>query len=182
MSSGAERWALVHVDDLTWFVVEYRVWLIILAAVIGLAAPLLGAARRDLPRPAPSLVIRGGAMALAFSAATVAICSMLHFSDLRWLAPDQRKVVHLSAPGGILGFAKPMVVVVNSVAGIPAESQAAQVSVHTAIVCAFRGRSAASLLIRSSRPSAAGRLVRSRGGMGACGERWPAGRPGEGRR
>jgi hypothetical protein len=137
MSSGAERWALVHVDDWTWLVAEYRVWLITLAAVIGLAAPLLGAARRHVPRPAPSLIIRSGATALAFSAAAVAICSMLHFSDLRWLAPEQRKMVHLSAPGGLLSFAKPMVVVVNSVAGIPAELQAAQVSVHTAIVCAL---------------------------------------------
>ena len=83
MSSGAERWALVHVDDWTWLVAEYRVWLIALAAVIGLAAPLLGAARKHRPRPAPSLVIRSGAMALAFSAAAVAICSMLRPPQFR---------------------------------------------------------------------------------------------------
>jgi len=137
MSSGAARWAVVHLDDWTWLVAEYRVWLITLAAVIGLAAPLVGATRRHVPRPAPSLVVRSGAMAVAFSAATVTICSLLHFSDLRWLAPDQRKTAHLSAPGGIFSFAKPVVVVVNSVAGLPAELRATQVSVHTAIVCAF---------------------------------------------
>ena len=137
MGSGAARWALTHVDDWTWLVAEYRAWLITLAAVIGLAAPLLGAARKHVPRPAPSLVIRSGAMALAFSAATVTVCSLLHFSDLRWLAPDQRETVHLSAPGGLLGIAKPVVAVVNSVAGLPAEVRATQVSVHTAFVCAL---------------------------------------------
>jgi hypothetical protein len=137
MGSGVARWALVHLDDWTWLVAEYRVWLITLATVIGLAAPILGAARKHVPRPAASLVIRSGAMALAFSAATVTVCSLLHFSDLRWLAPDQRKSAHLSAPGGLLSFAKPVVTVVNSMAGIPAELRATQVSVHTAIVCAF---------------------------------------------
>jgi len=137
MSSGAARWALVHLDDWTWLVAEYRVWLITLAVVIGLAAPLLGAARKHAPRPAPSVVIRSGAMALAFSAAAVTICSLLHFSDLRWLAPDQRKTMHLSTPGGLLSFAKPVVVAVNSMADIPVELRATQVSVHTAIVCAF---------------------------------------------
>ncbi len=137
MSSGAARWALAHLDSWTWLIAEYRVWVIALATVIGLAAPLLGAARRDLPRPVPSLVIRSGAMALAFSAATVTICSLLHFSDLRWLPPGQRTAARVSAPGGLLSFAKPMVDVVNSVVGIPAEFRATQVSVHTAVVCAF---------------------------------------------
>ena len=137
MSSGAERWALVHLDGWTWLVAEYRVWLITLATVIGLAMPLLGAARKHLPRPAPSLLIRSGATALALSAATVAICSLLHFSDLRWLAPNQRTAVHLSAPGGLFSSAKPIVAAVNSIAGIPVEYRATQVSVHTAIVCAF---------------------------------------------
>src|SRR6201986_1215460 len=137
MSSGTARWALAHLDGWTWLVAEYRVWLITLATVIGLAVPLLGAARKHLPRPAPSLVIRSGAMALAFSAATVTVCSLLHFSDLRWLAPDQRKTVHLSAPGGLLSIAKPVVAVVNSVAGLPVEVRATQVSVHTAFVCAL---------------------------------------------
>jgi lysylphosphatidylglycerol synthetase-like protein (DUF2156 family) len=137
MSSSGTRWALVQLDGWTWLVAEYRVWLIALATAIGLAAPLLGAARKHLSRPAPSLVIRSGAMALAFSAATVAICSLLHFSDLRWLAPSQRTTAHLSAPGGLLSFSKPIVAVVNSIAGVPVEFRAAQLSVHTAIVCAF---------------------------------------------
>jgi hypothetical protein len=137
MSSGGARWALVHLDGGTWLVAEYRVWLITLATVIGLAAPLLGAARKKLPRPAPSLVIRSGAMALAFSAAAVAICSLLHFSDLRWLPPSQRTTAHLNAPGGLLSFSKPIVAVVNSISDIPPEFRATQLSVHTAIVCAF---------------------------------------------
>ena len=137
MGSGAARSALVHLNSLTWFVAEYRGWVITLATVIGLAAPLLGAARNHLSRPAPSVVIRSGAMALAFSAATVAICSLLHFSDLRWLAPSQRATVHLSAPGGVFSFSKPIVAVVNSIAGVPVEIRATQVAVHTAIACAF---------------------------------------------
>ena len=69
MSSGAARWALAQLDGWTWFAAEYRIWLITLATVTGLAVPLLVAARKQLPRPAPSLVIRSGAMALAFSRA-----------------------------------------------------------------------------------------------------------------
>ena len=137
MSSGAVRWVWVHLDGLTWLVAEYRGWLIILATVIGLAAPLLGAVRKHRPRPALSLVIRSGAMALGFSAAAVAICSLLHFSDLRWLPPSQRTTEHLSAPGGLLSAAKPIVTAVNSIAGIPVEFRATEVSVHTAIVCVF---------------------------------------------
>jgi hypothetical protein len=137
MSSGVARWALVHLNSWTWLVAEYRVWVIAIVTVAGLAAPLAGAARRDLPKPVPSLVIRSGAMALAFSAATVTVCSLLHFSDLRWLPPSQRSAVHVSAPGGVLSFAKPIVTAVNSVAGIPAEFRATQVSVHIAVVCAF---------------------------------------------
>ncbi len=137
MDIGAVRWTLVHLNDLTWLVAQYRVWLIILVTALGFAAPLLGASRRHQTRPAPSLVIRSGAMALAFSSALVTICSLLHFSDLRWLTPSQRGVTHLSSPGGVFSFAKPIVTVVNSVAGFPVEYRATQVAVHTAIVCAF---------------------------------------------
>jgi hypothetical protein len=135
MSSGAARSVLAHLDGLTWLVAEYRVWLITIVTVVGLAVPLLVAAGKHLRRPAPSLVIRSGAMALAFSAAMVTICSLLHFSNLRWLAPGQRATAHLSAPGGPFGFAKPIVFVINSIAGIPVEYRATQVSVHTAIAC-----------------------------------------------
>ena len=147
MSSGQVRWALVQLNDWTWSVAQYRGWVIALATVIGGAAPLLSAARKRLPRPAPSLVVRNGAMALALSAAAVAICSLLHFSDLRWLAPDQRRSLHLSAPGGFLGFTKPAVGVLNSVAGLPVEWRAAQVSVHTAIVCALLTVAAFALVV-----------------------------------
>jgi hypothetical protein len=137
MSFSVVRWTLTHFDDWTWLVAEYRVWLIIIATVIGLAAPLLGAAGNHRPAPAPSMVIRSGAMALAFSAATVTVCALLHFSDLRWLAASQRATVHLNAPGGLFSFAKPIVVAVNSLSGLPAEMAATRVSVHTAIACAF---------------------------------------------
>ena len=151
MSFGQVRWALVQLNDLTWLVAQYRGWVIALATVIGGAVPLLSAARKSLPRPAPSLVIRSGAMALMLSAAAVAICSLLHFSDLRWLAPGQRGSVHLSAPGGFLGFAKPAVSVLNTVAGLPAEWQAAQVSVHTAIICALIAVAAFALAVLTRR-------------------------------
>jgi hypothetical protein len=128
---------LAHLNDWTWLVVQYRVWLMTLATVTGGVAPLLIAATRRLPGPAPSLVVRGSAIALALSGAAVAICSLLHFSDLRWLAPDERGRLHLGAPGGFLGFARSAVGVLNSVAGLPAEWRAVQVSVHAAIVCAL---------------------------------------------
>ena len=64
-------------------------------------------------------------------------CSLLHISDLRWLVPGQRATAHLSAPGGLFSFAKPIVAVVNSVAGVPAEFRATQVSVHAALTCAL---------------------------------------------
>jgi hypothetical protein len=137
MNSGPARWALAHLDAWTWLVAEYRTWLIVIATVIGITAPLVSAARKHRPRPAPSVIIRSGAMALGFSAATVTACSLLHFSDLRWLPPDQRAIAHLSAPGGLFSFAKPIVAVVNSAAGVPAEFRATQVSVHAAITCAF---------------------------------------------
>src|ERR1700730_14936660 len=133
MNSGLARRALAHLDAWTWLVAEYRTWLIVIATVIGVAAPLLSAARKHRPKPAPSVVIRSAAMALGFSAATVTACSLLHFSDLRWLAPGQRAGAHLSVPGGLFSFAKPIVAVVNSVAGVPAEFRAAQVSVHAAV-------------------------------------------------
>jgi hypothetical protein len=137
MNSGPARWALTHLDAWTWLVAEYRAWLIVIATVIGVAAPLLGAARKHRPRPAPSVVIRSAAMTLGFTAAAVTACSLLHFSDLRWLPPGQRATVHLSAPGGPFGFAKPIVAAVNSVAGVPAEVRATQVSVHAAVTCAL---------------------------------------------
>ena len=137
MSSGAARSALAHLDGWSWLVAEYRGWLITLVTLIGVAMPFLVAARKRLPRPAPSLVIRSGGLALAFCAAVVTICSLLHFSDLRWLPPGQRTAAHLSASGGLLSFARPIVSVVNSVAGIPVEYRATQVAVHIAIACAL---------------------------------------------
>ena len=137
MNSGPARWAVAHLGTWTWLVAEYRTWLIVIATVIGIATPLLSAARKNRPRPAPSVIIRSAALALGLSAATATACSLLHFSDLRWLPPDQRAAAHLSAPGGLFSFAKPMVAAVNSVTGVPAEFRATQVSVHAAITCAF---------------------------------------------
>lgn len=137
MNFGHVSSVLAHLNGWAWLVAQYRGWVVTLATVIGCAAPLLRAARRHLPGPSPSLVVRSGATALALSAAAVAICSLLHVSDLRWLAPDQRRSLHLSAPGGFLGFTKPAVGVLNSVAGLPAEWRATQVSVHTALISAL---------------------------------------------
>ena len=147
MNSGLVKSVATHLNDWTWLAVEYRVWLIILATVIGLAAPLVAAARRDRPRPAPSLAVRGGAIGLALSAALISICSLLHFSDLRWLPAGQRGSVHVSAPGGVFGFAKPAVGVINSVANLPVEWRATQVAVHTAIICAFLTMAALVLIV-----------------------------------
>lgn len=135
MNSSPARWALAHLDAWTWLAAEYRAWLIVTATVIGIAAPLLSAAGQHRPRPAPSVVIRSAALALGFSAAAATACSLLHFSDLRWLPPGQRAAAHLSAPGGLFSFAKPIVAVVNSVAVVPAEFRATQVAVHAAITC-----------------------------------------------
>jgi hypothetical protein len=145
------KWALAQLNEWTWFVAQYRGWLIPLATVIGLAAPLVSAARRRLPRAAPALVIRSGAMTLALSSAAVAVCSLLHFSDLRWLPPGQRGRLHVSTPGGILGFAKPTVKVLNSVASLPVEWRAVQASVHTAILCALLAVAALALAAATGR-------------------------------
>lgn len=145
------RWALAQLNEWTWLVAQYRGWLITLATLIGGAVPLLSAARRRLPRAVPLLVVRSAAMALALSAAAAAICSLLHFSDLRWLAPNQRGSLHLSAPGGLLGFARPTVRVLNSVAGLPVEWRAAHASVHTAILCALLALAALALVVLTAR-------------------------------
>ena len=147
MNSGLVKSIAADLNDWTWVAVEYRVWVIILATAIGLALPLLSAARRDMPRPAPSLVIRSGAVGLGLSSALMAVCSLLHFSDQRWLPVSQRGSVHVSAPGGVFGFAKPAVGVINSVANLPVEWRATQVAVHTAIICAFLTMAAMVLII-----------------------------------
>jgi hypothetical protein len=147
VNSGLVKSIAAHLNDWTWVAVEYRVWIIVLATAVGLALPLLGAARRDMPRPAPSLVVRGGAVGLALSSALMAVCSLLHFSDQRWLAVSQRGSVHVSAPGGVFGFAKPAVGVINSVADLPVEWRATQVAVHTAIICAFLTLAALALIV-----------------------------------
>jgi hypothetical protein len=163
VNTGLVKSILAHLNDWTWVAVEYRVWVIILATVIGLAVPLLTAARSDGPRPAPSLVVRSGAVGLGLSSALMAVCSLLHFSDERWLAASQRGSVHVSSPGGVLGFAKPAVGVINSVAGLPVEWRATQVAVHTAIICAFLTLAALVLVLltwRSARRAEIRQVVR----------------------
>jgi hypothetical protein len=147
VNSGLVKSALRDLNDWTWVAVEYRVWVIILATAVGLLLPIVAAVRRDMPRPAASLVVRSGAVGLGLSSGFMAICALLHVSDLRWLAPSQRGSVHVSAPGGIFGFAKPAVGVINSVANLPAEWRATQIAVHTAIVCAFLAMAAVVVII-----------------------------------
>jgi hypothetical protein len=151
VNSGLAKSIVAQLNDWTWVAVEYRVWVIILATAIGLSIPLLSAARRDAPRPAPSLAVRSGAVGLALSSALMAICSLLHFSDQRWLAVSQRGSVHVSAPGGVLGFAKPAVGVINSVANLPVEWRATQVAVHNAIICALLTVGALALIVATWR-------------------------------
>ena len=159
MSFQQARWIVVEFNDWSWFVAQYRGWLITLATVAGAAGPLLRAARRGLPGPAPSLVARNGAFALALSSAAVAICSLLHFSDLRWLPPGQRGELHLSALGGVLGHVTDSAVnILNSVAGLPAEWRAAQIAVHTAIVCAFLAVLAFVLVVLTRRRARRGEI------------------------
>jgi hypothetical protein len=146
VSSGGLKWIFTHLNDWTWIVAEYRVWLIVIATVIGIAMPILGASRRRTS-PTPSLVVRSGAIWLGLSSALVTVCALLHFSDLRWLPANQRGNVHVSAPGGLFSFAKPVVGVVNSVANLPAEWKATQLAVHTAIVCAFLTLAAVVLIV-----------------------------------
>ena len=43
MNSGPARWVLAHLNALTWLVAGYRIWVIVIAVVIGIAAPLLSA-------------------------------------------------------------------------------------------------------------------------------------------
>ena len=80
-------------------------------------------------------MLRGAAFTLAFTSTLVAVCSLLHFSDLRWLVPGQRGSVHVSSPAIFGGFGKSAAGVVNSVADVPAEWRATQVSIGTAIHC-----------------------------------------------
>lgn len=162
MSIGAAQWVLVHLNEWTWLVAQYRVWLIMTITVAGVAVPLMSAARKQVA-PATVLAVRGGALALTLSCAAAAICSLLHFSDLRWLAPGQRGSVHVSAPGGIFGFTRPAVGVLNSVADLPAEWRAAQLAVHTAVACAFlalAAGAAAALAWRRARQADIRQVVR----------------------
>lgn len=137
MNFSVFGWVLGNVGAWTWFVAQYRGWVMLGLAVAGFLAPFLGALGKGRSLPVPSVVIRSAAMALGFAAAAVTACSLLHFSDLRWLPPGQRSSVHVSPPGGLLSFAKPLVGVVNSVAGIPAEFKAIETSVNVAITCVF---------------------------------------------
>lgn len=117
----------------TWQIVALRVLLMVLTVVLGTATPMLRARRRQV-RPSRLLAFRSGASALSFMSAIVAICSLLHFSDLRWLPPSQRGGLHLSAPGGLFGsLTGHATAVINSFASIPAEWHAAQIAVPTAI-------------------------------------------------
>lgn len=151
MNSSPAQGTLANLNTWTWFVAEYRVWVIVIVTILGLVAPFLGASRKHRPPPFPSVVIRSGAMALAFSSALATVCSLMHFSDLRWLPPGQRAHAHLSQPGGMFSFAKPIVGAVNSVTGIPVEFRAIQASVHVAIICALIALAAGLVVALTSR-------------------------------
>lgn len=142
MSSSRAASALTNLNALTWLAAENRVWLMVALAAIGFVVPLLGGFRRYRPWPTPSVVIRSAAMGLAFAAGAVTVSSLLHFTDPRWLTPAQRVTTHLSAPGGLFSFAKPIVGAFNSIASVPVEFRAIEASVNVAFNCALIGLAA----------------------------------------
>jgi lysylphosphatidylglycerol synthetase-like protein (DUF2156 family) len=137
VGSNPVGWVLSNVGPWTWFVAQNRVWVIVAVSAVGFLGAFLGAFRKYRPGPTPSIVLRSTAMGLAFSSAAVTVSSLLHFSDLRWLPPAQRTHTHLNPPGGLFGFAKPIVGAVNQVASVPVEFRAVEQSVHVAFVCAL---------------------------------------------
>lgn len=169
MNSSSVQGTLTILNTWTWPVAEYRGWVVVIITVLGLLAPFLTASGKYGTRPLPSVVIRSGAMALAFASALVTVSSLMHISDLRWLTPSQRTSPHLSAPpsggllGGALSFAKPVVKAVNSVATVPAEFRAIQVSVHVAVtfaLLALAGILVAGLTARRARRAEVRQIVR----------------------
>jgi Ca2+/H+ antiporter len=65
----------------------------------------------------------------------------------------------MSALGGVLGhLTDPAVNVLNSVSGLPAEWRAAQIAVHTAIVCAFLAVTAYVLVVVTRRRAHRGEI------------------------
>ena len=104
-----------RLNELTWAIAMGRGWVITLAVWAGIMWQWARALRRSI-WPALSACIHSGAVMLQGSAAVVTVCTLLHFADLRWLAPG-------TAPGGLLG-------------DLAGPFTAAKVSIHTALVFA----------------------------------------------
>jgi hypothetical protein len=122
----------------------------VVLGVLGFAAAVLGGFRKDRV-VTPSVVLRSTAMLLGFGTALVTVSSLMHFTDVRWLTPAQRATVHLSEPGGLFSFARPIVDTVNAAATVPVEFRAIETSVHVAIVYALWGLGALLVVALTSR-------------------------------
>ena len=104
-----------RLNEWTWVIAQGRGWVTAAAVWAGVLWQGFRALHRGT-RPAPSACIHNGAVMLTGSATVVAVCTLLHFTDLRWVPQAQR--------GGFLG-------------GLTAAGwHAAQIPVHTALVFA----------------------------------------------
>ena len=141
-------WLLGQLNDWTWRLAEAGFWLIAFCCVSAVAVPWVVAHYRARPRPATAILVRKFAGALALTASIVAICSLLHFSDLRWLAPDQRGV-HLSGPfTGVL----------SGIVNVVPEWHAAKLAIQTAIACTILALAGHIIGLAVSRPAAKAEL------------------------
>ena len=118
-------WSVVSValeifSFLTWVVVYYRVWIVVVACAFG--------AFIVAPRRLERLLVRriiGVAVAMWLSGGAVVISVFRHAADPYWLPPNEQSALHLSIPhlphvsGGIFGFALgPLISFINDLATV----------------------------------------------------------------
>ena len=153
MSVGQVRWALGQLDDWTWLVAQYRGWLIVLAVVVGGAAPLLSAARKRLPtRHAPSpgrSRRRHGTRAVLGCGGHLLAVALQRSPALAGAGPAGQRVSERTKR--LAWFHQAGRGRAQLVAGLPAEWRAAQASVHTAIACALLAVAAFALAVLTRR-------------------------------
>jgi hypothetical protein len=119
---------LQRLNAATWWVAHAGQWLIIWAVVAAALVPAVVAKYRSKPLPTFSMSMRRGGSALQVSAILVALCTLLHFLDVRLLPPDQRGSVSSGIFGHLSGA-------VNALVNVPAELRAAVAAVTIAVSC-----------------------------------------------
>ena len=82
MNFQQARWIAEQLNELTWTIAQYRVWVIVLITLAGVVMPLLKARRGGKPLPTPSMCIHSGGATLAFTNLTghpslIARCGMI---------------------------------------------------------------------------------------------------------